>query len=186
MAKTIWIRANLGKCMFSAGKMEMELVCGHYNAIGENVCEDAVYARDLASLVCFTRGIVNSSLTALVQTLDSWAPLGRLNNKLELRHGVGVLRIVNDFSRDGDIECVRSREDAEKLCLLAQKLPNCEFDLLQVAQENGFDVDRMSARSLRALKTAIISRLAHFAVKAEQLKIDPQLKTLVLAGKVSH
>lgn len=183
MAKTIWIRANLAKCVFSGGVTQMELVCGHFNTTGENVYEEPIYAANLPKLMCFTRGMVNSSLTALVEIAGGWAPLGRITSKLELRHGVGIQRIINDFSRDGDIESVRSKEDAEKLCLLAQHLPNCSFTLLDVAVANGFDADRISVRSLRALKIAIESKLARMDVKMDQLLLDPQVKTLVLAGR---
>lgn len=183
MAKPVWIRANLSKCIFMAGEIKMELVCGHYNATGECVCEEAVYAKDFSSLLCFTRGIVNSSLTALVEIAGGWAPLGRISSKFELRNGVGIQKIVNDFSRDGDIECVRNREDAEKLCLLAQHLPNCTFTLHEVADANGFEVDRVSVRTLRSLKIAVESKLNNSGVKLQSLILDPNLKTLVLAGK---
>lgn len=183
MAKTIWIQAKLSSCDFSSGHLEMQLVCGHHRAIGDKVCEEPVYAANLDSLICFTAGMINSSLNALVEIRDGWAPLGRITSKFELRHGVGIQRIVNDFSRDGDIECVTSREDAEKLCLLGQRFPNCNFTLQQIAEANSFDIDRMSSRSLRALKLAIENRIKHTTIEMNQLILDANLKTLVLAGK---
>lgn len=182
MAKTIWIRAICRGCAFNAGKLELDASCGHYQASGDLVFSEPVLVHDIGSLLCFAKGMVNSSLNALVQIGDGWGPLGKLTNKMEVRHGVTVKKIVNDFSRDGDIECVESKEDAEKLCLLEQKFPGCQPDILEIAKENAFDIDRISARSLRALKHAVESRLRNYAISAPQLAFDPQVKTLILAG----
>lgn len=182
MAKTIWIRANAAGCALMAGKMELNATCGHYQASGELICSDPVIMEDFEQMTCFVKGMVNSSLNALIQIRDGWGPLGKLTNKMEMRHGVMVKKIVNDFSRDGDIECVDSKEDAEKLCLLAQKFPGCQPGILEIARENGFDIERISARSLKALKHAVESRLRNYAISAPQLLFDPQVKTLILAG----
>ena len=122
-------------------------------------------------------------MTALVQIKDGWAPLGRVSSKFELRNGVGIQYIINDFSRDGDIECVRTKEDAEKLCLLEQKLPGTNFTLYDAAKFNDFDVDRLSPRSIRALKVALENRLQHCEIGREQLQFDAKMKTLILAGR---
>lgn len=183
MAKNIWIRASIKGCQFASGRLNLDIVCGHHHTIGESVHAHAVGIPDLQTLVCFTKGMLNSSQNALVQIADGWAPIGKLSTRFELRDGVSIRRIINDFSRDGDIESVDSREDAEKLCLLSQRFPCCQLSLLEIAKENNFEVDRISARVLRSLKNAVDSRIEKFTFTADMLKIDDQTKTLILAGR---
>lgn len=183
MAKNIWIHATIRGCQFATGRVNLDIVCGHHASIGESVHAQAVTVRDLRDLVCFTRGMLNSSQNALVQIADGWAPIGKLSTRFDLRHGVSVRKIINDFSRDGDIDCVSSKEDAEKLCLLSQKFPCCQLTLLEIAKGNNFDVDRISARSLKSLKNAIDSKIEKRAITLDDLKIDNQTRTMILAGQ---
>lgn len=183
MAKNIWIRAEVKGCQFISGRLTLDIVCGHHSSIGESLHAHAVNIQGLKSLACFTKGMLNSSQNALVQIADGWAPIGKLSTRFELQHGVSVRKIINDFSRDGDIECVETRDDAEKLCLLSQRFPCCQYSLLEIAKENNFDIDRISARALRSLKNAIDSKIEKHTITSAQLKIDDQTKTLILAGR---
>lgn len=183
MAKNIWIRASFKGCQLVSGRINLEITCGHHNAIGEAIHAHAVTLADIKTLVCFSKGMLNSSQNALVQIADGWAPIGKLSTRFELRYGVSVRRIINDFSRDGDIECVDSKEDAEKLCLLSQRFPCCSLTLMDIAKDNNFDIDRISARALRSLKNAIDSKIERYEITSQQLKIDDQTKTLILAGR---
>lgn len=183
MAKNIWIRAEIRGCQFVGGRLILEISCGHHHSTGEAVHAHALTPLDLPNILCFTRGMVNSSQNALVQIADGWAPLGKLSTKFELRYGVTVHKIINDFSRDGDIDAIDAREDAEKLCLLSDRFPCCRLSLLEIARSNRFDIDRISARVLRSLKNAIDSKIEKHQITAEDLAIDDQTKTLILAGK---
>lgn len=183
MAKNIWIRASVTGCQLASGRLNPEISCGHHRATGEAVYSRAANISDLNNLMCFSKGMVNSSQNALVQVEDGWAPIGRLNAKFDLRHGVRVHKIINDFSRDGDIECVESKDDAEKLCLLAQRFPCCQFTLLDIALDNRLDVDRISARSLRSLKNAVDSKFEKHCLAIDMFRIDERSKLLILAGQ---
>lgn len=183
MGKSIWIHASIRGCQFVSGRLNLEIVCGHHSATGEAVHSHAVDLRELKSVACFTKGMINSSQNALVQIADGWAPIGKLSSRFDFRHGVSIRRIINDFSRDGDIECVDSRDDAEKLCLLSQRFPCCSLSLMEIAQANGFNVDRISSRALRSLKNAIDSRIEKRQIGIEDLKLDDTIKTMILAGK---
>lgn len=183
MAKNIWIRAEIRGCQFVGGRVQLEIICEHHHSTGENVHAHAATITEMPTILCFTRGMVNSSQNALVQIADGWAPLGKLSTKFELRHGVTVHKIINDFSRDGDIDAIDTREDAEKLCLLSERFPCCQLSLLEIAKNNKFDIDRISTHSLRSLKNAIDSRIEKHQIPVADLLIDAQTKTLILAGK---
>lgn len=183
MAKHIWIRSEIKGCQFAGGRMILEISCGHHHSVAEMVHAHTADLADLPNILCFTRGMINSSQNALVQISDGWAPLGKLSTKFELIHGVTVRKIINDFSRDGDIDAIESREDAEKLCLLSDRFPCCKFSLLEIAKSNKFDIERISARALRSLKNAINSRIEKHQISIADLTIDAQTKTLILAGK---
>ncbi len=183
MAKAIWIRAEIRGCEFISGRLNLDIVCGHHSAVGESVHARAISVQGLKNTVCFTRGMVNSSQNALVQIADGWAPIGKLVSKFEYRHGISIHRIVNDFSRDGDIECVDSRDDAEKLCLLSQRFPCCALSLAEIALANGFNIDRISARALRSLKSVIDAKIERFQISPDELRIDDNTKTMILAGR---
>lgn len=181
MAKEIWIKAEIRGCHLLKGQLGMEMGCGNFPAEGEAVHASPVQLRDLPKLCCFVKGMLNSSQSALVRTRETWAPLGRMSARFEMRHGVSVHRIVNEFSRDGDIDCVATRDDAEKLCLLSQKFPCCSRSLLQIAQDNGFDIARLSARGLKTLELAVWNMLQKLEVSA-QLKVDDRVRAMVIAG----
>ena len=183
MGKDIWIRANVKGCSLAAGKISLEFTCMHHLSVGETLHSRARDLDALKDLLCFTKGMLNSSQNALIQIAEGWAPIGKLSTRFELRHGVSVRKITNDFSRDGDIECVEAREDAEKLCLLAQRFPCCELSLSEIAKINDFDVDRISARALRSLRNAVEARLEKHGAGACDLKLDANARTLILAGR---
>ncbi len=182
MAKNIWIRARISGCTFAGGKQEMNVICGNFQAIGEAVYALPVNLKDLPSCACFIKGMLNSSQNALVRTFDSWGPLGRLSTRFDYKNGVSVYHITNNFSRDGDLECVTSRDDAEKLCLLSQRFPCCDLDLAQIAVANGLDLDRLSARGLKTLELAVQNKLRHFALDKDALQMDDRVRAMVIAG----
>lgn len=183
MGKAIWIRASIRGCQFTSGRLSLDIVCGHHATTGEAVHAHARSVRELCAIACFTKGMLNSSQNALVQIEDGWAPIGKLSSHFELRHGVSIRRIVNDFSRDGDIECVTAKEDAEKLCLLSQQFPCCQYSLIQIAEANGLDIDRISSRALRSLYNAIQGKIEKHLIGMDDLRLDDAARTLVLAGK---
>lgn len=183
MAKDIWIRASVKGCSLSSGRLSLEIVCMHHVSVAETIHANAPDLSALRDLVCFTKGMLNSSQNALIQIASGWAPIGKLSTRFELRNGVSVRRITNDFSRDGDIECVETREDAEKLCLLSQRFPCCLPNLADIAKANGFEVDRISVRALRALKNAVVGRLEKHRITEHDLELDANTKTLILAGR---
>lgn len=182
MAKNIWINATIKGCAVAAGKVEMQMTCGNFPAYGDCIYTTPNELKELPKLTCFVKGMVNSSQNALVRTEDSWGPLGRMSTRFDLKHGVPVHRIVNNFSRDGDIDCVQSRDDAEKLCLLTRQFPYCPLSLLQIAEMNDFDIERITARGLKTLELAIISRIQKHAVPAGELRMDDRVKAMVIAG----
>lgn len=183
MAKEIWINASVRGCQFLSGKMSLDIVCGHHRSTGESVQSHAVSLEELKDALCFTKGMINSSQNALVSIEGGWAPIGRLNPKFELRHGVRVHKIFNDFSRDGDIECVESKDDAEKLCLLSQRFHRCGLSLLDIAKANGLDPQRVSTRVLRSLKNFIDGKVERSKISDEELMVDDNTKLLILAGR---
>lgn len=183
MAKTIWLRATIKGCHFNAGRLNLDITCGLHAVTGEAVHAHSVHLRELEKVACFIKGMLNSSQNALVPISDGWAPVGKLSSRFEFQHGVSVKRIVNDFSRDGDIECVDTRDDAEKLCLLSQRFASCSADLLAIAEANDFNIEQISVRALRSLKNAVDARIARHDIPLEELKLDGVTRTMVLAGK---
>ena len=182
MAKTVWIRARIKGCTISDGKAEMNVLCGNFNALGESIFTRPLELKDLPAMPCFIKGMINSSQNALVRAGDSWGPLGRMTSRFELKNGVGVYHIVNDFSRDGDIECVITRDDAEKLCLLEQGFPCCELSLKEIAELNELNVERLSAQALKTLEHAVVNRLRKHPIPAEALRMDDRVRAMVIAG----
>lgn len=182
MAKNIWIRASIKGCTFTGGKMELQLSCGNYPATGETVHTEPIELKELPAMPCFVKGMLNSSQNALVRSNDSWGPLGRLSTRFELKQGVPVYRIVNDFSRDGDIECVTTRDEAEKLCLLAQAFPCCGFTLANIAEANGFDLERLTVRGLKTLEMAVHNRMQKHTICEDALHMDDRVKAMIIAG----
>lgn len=182
MAKTIWIRAKIKGCNILTGKLEMDVLCGNYNAIGETIHPRPIELSELPNLICYIKGMVNSSQNALVRAGESWGPLGRLSNRFELKHGVAVYQIVNEFSRDGNIDCVSAREDAEKLCLLEQKFPGCQWSLLRISEFNGLHIDRLTAQGLKTLDMAVTNKLRKYAISDKELQMDDRVKAMVIAG----
>lgn len=183
MAKDIWIRARISGCRIVNGNFSLEAVCGHHRTTGEIVHASAASLSDLKTLACFAKGMLNSSHNALVQIDGDWAPVGKASIRFDLAHGVGVHKIVNDFSRDGDLEFVKDREDAEKLCLLAQRFPCCPFTLLEIARFNGFDIDRTTVKVLRSLRNAVYGIIHRHEITAARLEIDARSKMLIMAGQ---
>lgn len=183
MGKEIWIRANVKGCILAAGRINLEFSCVHHISTAETLHARPHELDALRELVCFTKGMLNSSQNALIQISDGWAPIGKLSTRFELRNGVSVRKIVNDFSRDGDIECVESREDAEKLCLLSQRFPCCRLSLAEIARANDFDIDRISTRALRSLNNAVEGRLEKRCFTVQDLNLDANTRTLILAGR---
>lgn len=183
MAKDIWIRANVKACLLTEGRLNLEFACAHHISVAETLHARAQDLDALRNLVCFTKGMLNSSQNALIQISEGWAPIGKLSSRFELRCGVSVRKIINDFSRDGDIECVEAREDAEKLCLLSQRFPCCKLSLAEIAKGNDFNIDCISARALRSLKNAIEGKLEKQCFTAQDFNLDANTRTLILAGR---
>ena len=181
MAKTLWIRALIKGFSVVGEKFVPELRCGNYHTVGDAIYAEPLKLQDLEQTACFVKGMVNSSQNALARVADGWGPLGRVSTRFTYRYGVSVHSISNEFSRDGDIECVLTRDDAEKLTLLAQKFPCCPFTLLQIAEKNDFDIERLTARDLRTLKTAVATVIARHEVGMDELRFDDSVRSMISA-----
>ena len=179
MAKTIWISALIKGFSVTGGKSVPELRCGNYHTIGDAIYAEPVKLQDLEQTVCFVKGMVNSSQNALAKVADGWGPLGRVSTRFTYRYGVSVHSISNEFSRDGDIECVMTRDDAEKLALLSQSFPCCPFTLLQIAEQNDFDIERLTIRDLKTLKMAVSTVIARHEVGMDQLHFDDTVRSMI-------
>ena len=181
MAKTLWISALIKGYSVEGERFVPELRCGNYHTVGDAIYADPVKLQDLAQTACFVKGMVNSSQNALAKVADGWGPLGRVSTRFTYRHGVAVYSISNEFSRDGDIECVMTRDDAEKLTLLAQRFPCCPFTLLQIAEENDFDIERLTIRDLKTLKIAVGTVIARHEVGMDELHFDDKVRGMITA-----
>ena len=181
MAKTIWISALIKGYSVAGEKFVPELSCGNYHTVGDAVYAEPLKLQDLKQTACFVKGMVNSSQNALARTADGWGPLGRVSTRFTYRYGIPVYSISNEFSRDGDIECVMTRDEAEKLTLLAQRFPCCPFTLLQIAEKNDFDIDRLTARDLKTLKMAVATVIARHEVGMDELRFDDRVRSMITA-----
>ncbi|MDE7370345.1 MAG: hypothetical protein K2N07_01095 [Desulfovibrio sp.] len=179
MAKTLWIRASIKGYSVAGEKIVPELRCGNYHTVGDAISAEPLKLQNLEQTVCFVKGMVNSSQNALAKVADGWGPLGRVSTRFTYRYGVAVHSISNEFSRDGDIECVMTRDDAEKLTLLSQGFPCCPFTLLQIAEKNDFDVERLTVRDLKTLKTAVGTVIARHEVGMEELRFDGRVRSMI-------
>ena len=181
MSKTLWIRALLKGYSVAGEKFVPELRCGNYHTVGDAIYAEPVKLQDLTQTACFVKVMVNSSQNALARIADGWGPLGRVSTRFTYRYGVSVHSISNEFSRDGDIECVLTRDDAEKLTLLAQRFPCCPFTLLQLAEENDFDVERLTVRDLKTLKMAVTPVISRHEIGLDELRFDDRVRSMITA-----
>lgn len=179
MAKSIWISASIRGYTVAGEKFVPELRCGNYHTVGDAIYAEPVKLYDLEQTACFVKGMVNSSQNALAKVLDGWGPLGRVSTRFTYRYGIAVYSISNEFSRDGDIECVMTRDDAEKLTLLAQKFSCCPFTLLEIAEKNDFDVERLTVRDLKTLKMAVATVIARQEVGMDKLRFDDRVRSMI-------
>ena len=181
MAKTIWINATIKGFSVTGDKFVPELRCGNYHTIGDAIYAEPLKLQDLPQTACFVKGMVNSSQNALARIADGWGPLGRVSTRFTYRYGVSVHSISNEFSRDGDIDCVMTRDDAEKLTLLAQGFPCCPLTLLQIAEENDFAVERLTVRDLKTLKMAVLTVIAKHEISMDDLRFDDRVRSMISA-----
>ena len=181
MAKTLWIGATIKGYSVAGEKFVPELRCGNYHTVGDAIYAEPVKLQELEQTACFVKGMVNSSQNALAKVADGWGPLGRVSTRFTYRFGVPVYSISNEFSRDGDIECVMTRDEAEKLTLLAQKFPCCPFTLLEIAEKNNFDLDRLTVRDLKTLKMAVTGVIARHEVGMDELHFDDRVRSMITA-----
>ncbi|WP_165077528.1 MULTISPECIES: hypothetical protein [unclassified Desulfovibrio] len=179
MAKTIWISALIKGCSVVGEKFVPELRCGNYHTVGDAIFAEPLKLQDLERTACFVKGMVNSSQNALAKVVDGWGPLGRVSTRFTYRYGVPVYSISNEFSRDGDIECVMTRDDAEKLTLLSQGFPCCQFTLLEIAEKNDFDIERLTVRDLKTLKMAVAAVIARHEVGMDELRFDDRVRSMI-------
>lgn len=181
MSKTLWISALIKGFSVAGEKFVPELRCGNYHTVGDAIYAEPQTLRDVEQTACFVKGMVNSSQNALAKIADGWGPLGRVSTRFAYRHGVAVYSISNEFSRDGDIECVMTRDDAEKLTLLAQRFPCCPFTLLEIAEKNDFDLDRLTVRDLRTLKMAVTTVIARHEIRMDEFRFDDRVRGMITA-----
>ena len=182
MAKTIWINATIKGFSIVGDKFVPELLCGNYHTVGDAIYAEPVKLQDVTQTACFVKGMVNSSQNALARLAEGWGPLGRVSTRFTYRYGVSVHSISNEFSRDGDIDCVLTRDDAEKLTLLAQGFPCCPFTLLQIAEKNDFAVERLTVRDLKTLKVAVLTVIAKHEVGMDELRFDDRVRSMISVG----
>lgn len=157
--KTIWLRAELKGINFVHSKPEIIAECFHMpveNLISATPC--LVSTAD--KTMCWAEGIINSSGNALVKTKGTYMPVGKVVKDFKIEHGISVFSLLNEISRETPPTYVRTRDEAEKLCLLAQEFSE-GWSVAEIALMSKVDVSRMDLKTVKLFsKTVEASCLA--------------------------
>lgn len=165
--KEIWIESQITGASCNGSNISLNAQCCHYTP-QEIIHATPGHASKLGTTVCFAKGIINSSGNILVEVSEGgFAPVGKVCNKMRRFHGVQMHGMINDLSRDKTPEYVKSREDAEKICLLLREIGDravCD-ELLNA----GADLEKMNSAALK--KVSIILESAYLRKIKEPLDL---------------
>lgn len=152
MSKEVWLKADVCGFTLKNGKLVPIAYCGHHPARESMVFSTLADVNAVSSLECWVKGMVNSSNNILVKGDDEvLAPLGKGDGETMTRYGILINTTRNEYSRDKSVQFVHYKKDAQKLCLLEQRYPECKFSTAELAAAIGLDPARMSEKSLLQL-----------------------------------
>lgn len=178
--KEIWLTASVVSIFTKGSQIALQAACAKHNA--ETIVHSRPFLADkMNTIKCFAKGIINSSGNILICLADGgFAPVGKETGKSRLVHGVSVFSIINDLSRDVPPEYVRSKADAEKLCILGQVVSCRGWTVEDVAKESGIDCSRLKLTSLQNLLRAVQAEVirAENAVQMPKLN-DTAIKMII-------
>lgn len=169
--KEAWIKATVTGCTLGGSKPGLHVECGHHLAEDFIAAKPYLY-ENLEKTECWAKGIINSSGNILVRLAGGgFAPVGKETSKTTLRHGVSVFVAVNDLSRDEPPEYVKSRADAEKLCLLSQVVSPRGWTVAEIAKASGVDCERLRGMAIQNLVRAVLAEIG----RCEKCLVMPKL-----------
>lgn len=157
--KETWIKAQVIGAGMKSGQLTLHVECYHHE-VAEFVSARPYLFEDLAKTECWAKGIINSSGNILVKLPDGgFAPIGRETSKSNLVYGVSVFTAANDLSRDTPPEYIKSRVEADKLCLLAQVVSCRGWTVADIAKNSGLDLSRIKGANLQTLLRAVLGEM---------------------------
>lgn len=161
MSKEIWLKAEVSGFSIKGGRLAPIAHCGHHLVEDSMVHAALADVNSAADLECWVKGMVNSSNNILVRGDDGvLAPLGKGDGDTHMRYGMLINTARNEYSRDKSIQYVFSKKEAQRICLLEQRYPGCDFNTAALAEALGFEPARMPDKALSQLVHVFNARLS--------------------------
>lgn len=157
--KEAWIQAKVTGICIKGEQIILQAECMHYPA-AEIVASRPFMISDINEIECWAKGIINSSGNILVCLEGGgFAPVGRETGKNKVCEGITVCLASNELSRDIPPNYVRTKTEAEKLCLLHQVLSPNGWTVADIAKASGIDCSRISGYALQTLLRAAMAEV---------------------------
>ncbi len=177
--KTIWIKAELKGIHFTNNRSEITAECFHLpvdNLLSATPCLVSTASKTL----CFAEGIINSSGNALVKTKGDYMPIGKITKDFKMEHGVPVFSLVNEISREAPPAYVKTKAEAEKLCVLAQVFSE-GWSVAEVAAMSKIDVSAMDLKNVKLLAKMV--EASSLAIRNQRQVPEISMTTLKLLSR---
>lgn len=181
MSKEIWLRGSVDSLVFEKGKPVIKATCAYHDIEPENTIHPVITdIKKLVDMACYVKGMINSSGNVLVYCKNGdLAPIGKVSKNQHVEHGVTVLVVTSDYSRDKPVEYVRSREDAERLCLMAEGFEGQDFDMERVCEINHINTHRASIKMLQNILRSVHINLAKEKAQSVAMLLDPNVLKMI-------
>lgn len=177
--KDAWIKAQIIGASMKAGQLALHVECCHHEA-AEFVSARPYLFENIPATECWAKGIINSSGNILVKLPDGgFAPVGKETSKSTLLHGISVFTAANELSRDTPPEYIKSRVEADKLCLLAQVVSCRGWTVADIAKNSGLDLSRIKGASLQTLLRAVLAEMTRQVTAMELPKLGPAVIKMI-------